>query len=139
MEELVKKPIAAAKKLQIVQKKLWFDGILRKQRKTGGETIDLLIRREHLFEDSFNQFFTTTDLDFKREVRINFADEPAQDIGGVMRDWFSTLMKEIFKEERKFFTLDTQGQYRISAESIEIEGYEQQFQFIGNLLGKALF
>ena len=75
----------------------------------GGETIDLLIRREHLFEDSYNQFRTTSDLDFKREVRINFEDEPAQDIGGVMRDWFSTLMKEIFREDKKFFTPDEHG------------------------------
>ena len=56
----------------------------------------MLIRREHLFDDSYNQFRSTTDLDLKREVRIDFVDEPAQDIGGVMRDWFSTLMKEIF-------------------------------------------
>ncbi len=99
----------------------------------------MLIRREFLFDDSYNQFRTTSDFDPRREVRINFVDEPAQDIGGVMRDWFSALMKEVFTERRKFFVLDERGMYRINPESNEVEDFDGKFEFLGNLLGKALF
>ena len=33
-------------------------------------------------------------------MRIHFIDETAFDIGGVYREWYSCLFKEIFKEEK---------------------------------------
>ncbi len=51
-----------------------------------------MINRENILEDSFNQFQTTQDLDLKKELKIFFVDEVAQDVGGVYREWYSSLI-----------------------------------------------
>jgi hypothetical protein len=42
-----------------------------------------------------NQFQTTQDLDLKKELKIFFVDEVAQDVGGVYREWYSSLIDAV--------------------------------------------
>ncbi len=54
-----------------------------------------MINRENILEDSLNQFQTTQDLDLKKELKIFFVDEVAQDVGGVYREWYSSLIDAV--------------------------------------------
>jgi len=54
-----------------------------------------VINRENILEDSLNQFQTTQDLDLKKELKIFFVDEVAQDVGGVYREWYSSLIDAV--------------------------------------------
>ena len=63
----------------------------------------LVIDRNNILEDSYQQFQTTKDLNLKLPLEIYFVGEKAHDEGGVTRDWYSCLFRDIFSKERKLF------------------------------------
>ena len=105
----------------------------------------LIISRKNILKESFNQFMSNSDLNFYRRIQINFVDEMAYDDGGVEREWYSVLFKEIFSEKNNFFReikekSEAKGTYFI-ANAID-ENYnknrELYFSFIGRLFAKAI-
>ena len=46
---------------------------------------------------------TSTELDFNINIQIFFIEEVVHDAGGVEREWYSSIFKEIFSENNKFF------------------------------------
>ena len=105
----------------------------------------LVISRKNILKETFNQFNTNSDLNFYRKLPIYFVDESAYDDGGVEREWYSVLFKEIFSEKNNFFReikekSEAKGSYFISnanEENVE-KNRELYFSFIGRLLAKAI-
>ena len=62
-------------------------------------------------------------------------------MGGVSREFFTTIMKEMLSDAFGLFvTANTeQFSYKIADDSRTILGYAEFFTFFGRLLGKALF
>ena len=58
--------------------------------------IKIVVRREHLLEDSVQAIMSLGRADMLRKWRLNFYGEPAIDSGGVMREWFQLVTKQIF-------------------------------------------
>jgi hypothetical protein len=105
----------------------------------------LVISRKNILKETFNQFNTNSDLNFYRKLPIYFVDESAYDDGGVEREWYSVLFKEIFSEKNNFFReikekSEAKGSYFISnANEGNIEkNRELYFSFIGRLFAKAI-
>ena len=105
----------------------------------------LVISRKNIFDESYNQFMTSTELNLHRNIQIYFIEEVAHDAGGVEREWYSTIFKEIFSEKKKFFyKIDTKneakGTFFISNEINEkySEKKDKYYSFIGVLFAKAL-
>ena len=104
----------------------------------------LVISRKNIFEDTYNQFMTSTELNLNRNIQIYFIEEVAHDAGGVEREWYSTLFKEIFSEEKNFFYEiklgEGKGTYFISKKINEnyLEKKDMYYYFIGLLFAKAL-
>ena len=69
------------------------------------DSITLVIDRQHLFRDSFEQFRTTDDFDLHKEIKIFYVDEVAQDAGGIIREWVTELCKILFGESLGLFKI----------------------------------
>ena len=104
----------------------------------------IVISRKNILVETFNQFLTNTELNLYRKLHIYFIDEIAYDEGGVEREWYSGLFKEIFSEKNKFFReikekSEAKGTYYISSQiENNDETREQYFSFFGKLFAKAL-
>ena len=105
----------------------------------------LVISRKNIFDETYNQFMTSTELDLHRNLQIFFIEEVAHDAGGVEREWYSCIFKEIFSEKNHFFNeikekSDAKGTFFISNNINEkyFEKKDNYFSFIGLLFAKAL-
>ena len=105
----------------------------------------LVISRKNVFEETYNQFMTSTELNLHRNIQIYFIEEVAHDAGGVEREWYSSIFKEIFSEKNSFFNeikqkSYAQGTYFISKNINEkyLNKKDMYYSFIGVLFAKAL-
>ena len=62
-------------------------------------------------------------------------------MGGVSREFFTTIMKEMLSDAFGLFAVANTEQfsYKIADDSRSVQGYSEFFTFFGRLLGKALF
>lgn len=106
----------------------------------------LVISRENVLEESFNQFMTTSELDLKKAMQIFFVDEVAQDVGGVYREWYTILFDSIFSDQHGFFyQINDQCLGRntfylpTNLPKIYFNNYLDYYEFIGKVVAKAVF
>lgn len=104
------------------------------------------VRRSAILDDSLPQL-AGEDVDKSRmqeHLNIGFIGEPALDAGGVLREWFGLVCKELFSGQRGLFvtTHAEDSSYWINSESVKCvpEGQDhlQYYTFAGRLLGKAI-
>lgn len=72
--------------------------------------------------------------DLKRRLRIEFAGEEAVDDGGVIKEWFSLLTKQLFDLNYGMFTLNN-GWFWFRPQSDNF----LDFKLIGMLIGLAIY
>ena len=74
-------------------------------------------------------------------MKIVFVNELSKDAGGLSREFFTTLIKEILSPNLGLFTVanTTEFSYKINEDSKYIENYLTLFFFFGKILGKAMF
>ena len=56
-----------------------------------------ICRRDYVFEDTFHQLSLRTPEELRGRMLIHFMNEEGIDAGGVTREWFLILTREIFK------------------------------------------
>ena len=101
------------------------------------DSIMIVVQRENALKDSMQQFMTIDDFSLHKEIKILFINEEAQDAGGLIREWFSVLMEQLFaKESGLFEELRSNGKlsYMVNEEARSV-----YFRFAGMVFGKALF
>lgn len=102
---------------------------------------ELMIRRDHLLEDSFNRVRAMKSYQMRQRWRVMFAGEPGLDAGGVMREWFTLLFAELFDPDFGLFvsTVGDERCYWINTYSGDHHvNHLEYFDFAGRLLGKAI-
>ena len=69
----------------------------------------------------------------KKLLQVTFQNEVSKDVGGISREFFSSLMKELMVESFGLFTAANTEQfsYRVAPDSYEIGGHEELFHFFG--------
>eukprot|EP00826_Nyctotherus_ovalis_P039350 TRINITY_DN3782_c0_g1_i3.p1 TRINITY_DN3782_c0_g1~~TRINITY_DN3782_c0_g1_i3.p1 ORF type:complete len:430 (+),score=139.15 TRINITY_DN3782_c0_g1_i3:615-1904(+) len=102
------------------------------------EAVMLVVERQNLLRDSFEQLNTVTDLDLRKEIKIHFIDEAAHDAGGLIREWFSSVFEELLSMKLGLFQRANipEISYVINENSTISSDY---YCFFGQMLGKALF
>ena len=77
----------------------------------------------------------------RKVLRVTFKNEVSRDVGGISREFFTTIMQELFNEGYGLFKAANTEQfsYKVAVDSSEIQGHEELFYFFGKLLGKAMF
>jgi len=102
------------------------------------EYIKLRVSRDNLLEESFLQIVSFDNEDMRKEFQIGFEGELAQDAGGLLKEWLTILIKELFSGEMGLFVrTDTEK----VAYTVSEEGQENSeiYYFVGRVLGKAMF
>ena len=60
------------------------------------EDLAVHVRRDNVFEDSFRELHRRTPEEWKNRFYIVFEGEEGQDAGGLLREWYVIISKEIF-------------------------------------------
>ena len=142
INEIMKMSIEEAKNCEFLYKKrIWLHCFLYQNvidLKKDNPTI--LICRNNILEDSFNQFMNNK-INLKKPLKIKFLDEAKQDENGVYREWYSNLFKDFFKEKNKLFIQNPNktiynGTFIIN-EFCDKNKFDY-YEFFGKLLVKAI-
>jgi hypothetical protein len=90
--------------LTFKEKQLWFlDRMSEIQRPLTDGWVRLNIRREHLLEESAASLLNLSTADLHKWMRVQFVGEPGIDAGGLEREWFSLVTKELFSQQHELF------------------------------------
>ncbi len=102
------------------------------------ENRQLHIRRAHVLEDSFRHLSNRSVEEIRGKLSIVFVGEEGLDGGGLIKEWFSILAREIFKPDIALFELSHDGCYKPNADSKVHPEFSRYFRFVGRLVGKVL-
>ncbi|GFO50258.1 HECT domain e3 ubiquitin protein ligase 2 [Plakobranchus ocellatus] len=98
--------------------------------------LNLTVRRSHLVSDSLNEI-AKKQHDLKKKLKVSFAGEPGLDMGGLTKEWFLLLIRQIFLPNYGMFTYDKQaGVHWFSPNPCD--NY-QEFNLVGVLMGLAVY
>ncbi|BGP26526.1 E3 ubiquitin-protein ligase HUWE1 [Rhodotorula toruloides] len=105
-------------------------------------TINLNVRRAHVFEDSFHVFNRRSGEEIKfGKLNVKFYDEEGVDAGGVTREWFGVLARQMFNPGYALFQPQAADSltYQPNTSSAINENHLEYFRFVGRIIGKAIF
>ncbi|XP_025423302.1 probable E3 ubiquitin-protein ligase HERC4 isoform X2 [Sipha flava] len=71
---------------------MFYDGI---QHSAVNQFIELAVSRRNLVDDAIRELSQYTGNDYKKPLKVRFIDEEAEDAGGVKKEFFMLLIKEI--------------------------------------------
>jgi E3 ubiquitin-protein ligase HUWE1 len=101
--------------------------------------VHLQIRRNQVFEDSFHQLRVRTAEELRGRLQVNFYGEEGVDAGGLSREWYVILAREIFNPNYALFTAAADGAtFQPNPLSIINSNHLDYFKFVGRLIGKAI-
>ncbi|RUS88113.1 hypothetical protein EGW08_004166, partial [Elysia chlorotica] len=116
-----------------------------KLRKPSGlpSKIDIKVTRRNVFEDSFRMIMGVKNPDtLKTRLWIEFDKEVGLDYGGVAREWFYLLSKEMFNPYYGLFEYSATDNYTLQINALSgilNEEHLNYFEFIGRIAGMAVF
>jgi E3 ubiquitin-protein ligase NEDD4 len=109
-------------------------------RPTPGQ-VHIVIRREHIFEDSFSEIMRYPPAELKKRLMIKFQGEEGLDYGGLSREFFFLLSHEMFNPFYCLFEYSAHDNYtlQINPHSDVNPEHLRYFKFIGRVVGLAIF
>lgn len=96
----------ARRQMEVKAREAFFDSIMT--RKNVNQYLNLKIRRECLVEDSLksvSEIVGTGGEEIKKGLRIEFKGEEGIDAGGLRKEWFLLLVREVFNPEHGWYFL----------------------------------
>ncbi len=133
------------KVLDFDNKRLYFRQQLHRKRPDNlpcSGTLNITVRREHVFEDSFTSLQGKSGEEVKwSRLVIKFSGEEGVDAGGVTREWFSVLARQMFNPDYALFRTSAADRitYQPNRMSYINPDHLLYFHFIGRVIGKAVF
>ncbi|RYO81986.1 hypothetical protein DL764_009684 [Monosporascus ibericus] len=116
----------------------FFDSIL--SRREYAQHLVLNIRRDCLVDDSLKQVSEVVGSgseDIKKALRIEFRGEEGVDAGGLRKEWFLLLVREVFNPDHGLFVYDDDSQFcYFNPNTFETS---DQFFLVGVVLGLAIY
>uniref|UniRef100_A0A060T4D3 E3 ubiquitin-protein ligase n=1 Tax=Blastobotrys adeninivorans TaxID=409370 RepID=A0A060T4D3_BLAAD len=99
------------------------------------------VRRDHIFEDSYQEIMRQSPQDLKKRLMIKFDGEEGLDYGGVSREFFFLLSHEMFNPFYCLFEYSAHDNYtlQINPHSGVNPEHLNYFRFIGRCVGLAIF
>jgi len=105
-------------------------------------TLQLNVRRARVFEDSFQYLQRKTGDQIKHgKLSIRFYDEEGVDAGGVTREWFQILARQMFDPNNALFQPCAADRltYQPNKNSWVNPEHLSFFKFVGRVIGKAIY
>uniref|UniRef100_A0A1B6DRZ8 HECT-type E3 ubiquitin transferase n=1 Tax=Clastoptera arizonana TaxID=38151 RepID=A0A1B6DRZ8_9HEMI len=105
------------------------------------EELAVHVRRNQVFEDSFRELHRRTPEDWKNRFYIVFEGEEGQDAGGLLREWYVIISREIFNPMYCLFTTSPGDRvtYTINPLSGFHTNHLSYFKFVGRVIAKAIY
>ncbi|SCV71562.1 BQ2448_3150 [Microbotryum intermedium] len=132
------------KVLEFENKRAYFFSRLHDRSQRRGQhygNLAVNVRRSHVFEDSFRVFERHTGDEIKfGKLNVKFYNEEGVDAGGVTREWFSALARQMFNPGYALFQPQAADSltYQPNKSSSINELHLAFFKFVGHIIGKAL-
>ncbi|XP_047041902.1 ubiquitin-protein ligase E3C [Helicoverpa zea] len=110
-----------------------------------GPSINISVRRTHLYEDAFDKLSPDNEPDLKLKLRVQLinqagAEEAGVDGGGLFREFLSELLKSAFDPNRGLFRLTIDNMlYPNPAVHLLYDDFPMHYYFVGRMLGKAMY
>ncbi|KAH7885642.1 HECT-domain-containing protein [Phlebopus sp. FC_14] len=104
--------------------------------------IEVSIRRGHIAQDGYDRL---SEIDLRSPIAITFIDqfgkaEAGIDGGGVFKEFFTSLCKEVFDTDRGLWLANQKNEIYPNPHSYATEPHSLNwYRFIGRILGKALY
>ncbi|KAG5681672.1 hypothetical protein PVAND_011086 [Polypedilum vanderplanki] len=99
--------------------------------------IILTVSRENIVEDTFRELQRYNSSDLKKPMKVKFIGEEAEDTGGVRKEFFMLLLKEVLDTKYGMFCYFEDSRCIWFAEN-PFEG-ENTYQLVGILCGLAIY
>ncbi|KAK6461152.1 hypothetical protein DFJ63DRAFT_308085 [Scheffersomyces coipomensis] len=99
------------------------------------------VRRDRIFEDSYQEIMRQTPEDLKKRLMIKFEGEEGLDYGGVSREFFFLLSHDMFNPFYCLFEYSSHDNYtlQINTNSGINPEHLNYFKFIGRVVGLGVF
>lgn len=104
--------------------------------------IQLNVRRDQVFLDSFKSLYYKSASEIKdARMNIKFQGEEGVDVGGVTREWYQVLSRQIFNPDYALFTPVASDRTTFHPNRTSEVNPEHLlfFKFIGRIIGKAIY
>ncbi|GFG39371.1 hypothetical protein Cfor_08324 [Coptotermes formosanus] len=98
--------------------------------------LNIHVRRSHLVSDSLNEI-ASKQKDLKKKLKVSFVGEPGLDMGGLTKEWFLLLIRQIFHPDYGMFVYHPHS--RCYWFSTDQEGNLREYNLIGVLMGLAVY
>eukprot|EP01069_Polyplicarium_translucidae_P011896 Polyplicarium_translucidae@DN4536_c0_g1_i1.p1 len=105
------------------------------------DSVRLSVRREHVFTDSYHQLRMRSGEEMKGKLSVDFQGEDGVDAGGVAREWFEILAREMFNPNYALFRREgSKAEFNHPNPLSTVNpDHLDFFKFIGRVLGKAVY
>jgi E3 ubiquitin-protein ligase HUWE1 len=102
------------------------------------EELAVHVHRVNVFEDSFRELYRRNPEEWKNRFYIVFEDEEGQDAGGLLREWYMIISREIFNPMYALFTVSPGDRvtYMINPSSHCNPNHLCYFKFVGRVIGE---
>ncbi|KAI8670903.1 HECT domain-containing protein [Fusarium keratoplasticum] len=128
----------ARRQMQSKARDAFFDSIM--SRKAINQFLELNVRRDCLVDDSLkavSEVIGSGSEDIKKGLRITFKGEEGVDAGGLRKEWFLLLVREVFNPDHGMFIYDEDSQHcYFNPNSFETS---DQFFLVGVVMGLAIY
>ncbi|XP_063243529.1 probable E3 ubiquitin-protein ligase HECTD2 [Bacillus rossius redtenbacheri] len=98
--------------------------------------LNIHVRRSHLVSDSLNEI-ASKQKDLKKKLKVSFVGEPGLDMGGLTKEWFLLLIRQIFHPDYGMFVYHPHS--RCYWFSTDHDGNLREYNLIGVLMGLAVY
>ena len=123
-------------------KRQWFKTQVRRLRQQANRrhgSLRLNLRRKRVFEDSYHAFNHRSAEELRGRLQITFVDEEGVDAGGLSREFFAILAKEMFNPNYALFMSTEDGcTFQPNPNSSINIDHLRYFRFVGRIVGKAV-
>ncbi|KAI8914398.1 hypothetical protein EDD86DRAFT_199252 [Gorgonomyces haynaldii] len=130
------------KVLEFDNKRTYFNQQLHKKDSRDYRQFYINVRRQFVFEDSYHQLQGRGGDEFKHgKLNVRFHEEEGVDAGGVTREWFSALARQMFNPDYALFRPSAADKvtYQPNRTSWVNPDHLSYFKFVGRIIGKAIF
>lgn len=99
------------------------------------------VRRGSIFEDSFRELYRRSTEEWKNRFYIVFEGEEGQDAGGLLREWYMIISRDIFNPMYALFTTSPGDRvtYTINTLSHYNPNHLCYYKFVGKVIAKAIY
>ncbi|ORZ02211.1 hypothetical protein BCR43DRAFT_481192 [Syncephalastrum racemosum] len=100
----------------------------------------LNIRRDRIVHDTLLQLERKSIHDLKKQLRVQFVGEEGVDEGGVQKEFFQLLIRELFDPNYGMFRMNEESRiYWFAPDPSDVHFHEGEFGLAGLLLGLAVY